>query len=153
MSEKEPKDEILELIRLVDRNRDEKGRLLFRSWDTFRGALGFALIAYAVIVVSVSLLVVVEGRLMSIVDTIVVILSLYTVILAFESFIAQLADRNKVEVRFQKALKLGFNENEKLILKALVKMRSKHDKFALRDVYEKNKDMFTKEKLLERLYD
>jgi hypothetical protein len=45
----------------------------------------------------------------------------------------------RLEARFKKALGLrdSFTENQKLILKALIKIRSKHAELALRDVYEK----------------
>ena len=45
------------------------------------------------------------------------------------------------------------NENNKPLLKALIKMKTKENKISLRQIYNMNKDMFTKEKLLETLYE
>lgn len=154
MSEEEKK-EILKLMRLVDSNKDEKGKPLFRGRDIFKGWLGVAFISLLVIVFFVIALLSVGAifRLVSSVDSTVVTLSLLAVALAFFSFTMQVSEETLVEVRFQKALKLGFTENEKLILKALIKIKNKHPKFALEEVYKKHKDMFTKKKLVEELYD
>jgi hypothetical protein len=56
-------------------------------------------------------------------------------------------------------LKLGvaegnkFEENRKILLKALIKIKAKNPEFDLQQIYNMNPSMFTKERLLERLYE
>jgi hypothetical protein len=90
----------------------------------------------------------------SLVDSTVLEFTFIAVLFSFLSTIIQLGESSAVEVRFQKVLRLrpSFTENQKLILKALIKIRTKNDEFALEEVYKKNKDMFTVEKLMEKLY-
>jgi len=156
MSEKQTRDEILDLIQLVDRSRDAKGKPLFRRRDAFGGGFGWAIF----IIGTLFSLVIFFGLLydfgkISLVDLMVLDFTFITVLLTFLSSVIQLAESSMLEVRFKKALGLrpSFTENQKLILKALIKIKSKHDEFALGEVYKKNKDMFTKEKLMEKLYE
>jgi hypothetical protein len=44
-----------------------------------------------------------------------------------------------------------FNDNDKLLLKALIKIKSKNEEFSLEQIYDMNPSMFTKEKLMEKL--
>ena len=159
MSEKEPKDEILELVRLVDKNKDSKGKPLFEERDIFSGSVRvLAGLSFFEILIWVML----RLGMISLVEFIALSFSLLAVFIAFLSLISQSEENIKIEARFRKALPLGpffnknhkpFTESQKLILKALIKIRSKHDKFSLEDIYKKNQDMFTERRLTEILYD
>lgn len=73
--------------------------------------------------------------------------------MAFFSLLAQVGERNMVEVRFKRALKLKqFTEDEKPFLNALIKLRSRNPNTDLELVYNMYPEMFTQKKLLEKLY-
>jgi hypothetical protein len=158
MGEDTHEREILELIQLVDGNRDAKGKPLFKETDIFGTSLRFI---FALFVLEIVIYVMFAYRIISFPDEVALSITLLAVLIASLSLIAQLAEVTRIDTRFERALPLGttfnknhepFTENQKLILKALIKIRSKNDKFALKDVYDKNKEMFTREKLMEKLY-
>jgi hypothetical protein len=91
-------------------------------------------------------------------DRISISLASVAVFMAFISIVIQTGERNIVEGRFERALKLRkFDDTEKTLVKALIKIKSKNDQFKLRLVYERNKeangDMFSEKRLLEKLYE
>jgi hypothetical protein len=155
MSEPKKTDDnvILELIRLVDCHK----RVLFKNFDVFTGGWGITLISLIAILLFVFGFLIIGGVILNvlpIIDEIVVALSLLAVFFAFFSLLAQIGEINMNESRFKRALKLRqFKEDEKSILKALIKMRSKNPEFNLEQIYNMHKEMFTKEKLLEKLYE
>jgi hypothetical protein len=150
---KTPEDEILELIQLIDDNSKSNGEPLFRKGDIFKGWIRIiiGLLAIFIVVACVNIF---DPNLLPYGDYLVVLLSVFTVVVAIFSIIVQTAEGSILETRFDRALKLkpSFTDNEKLILKALIKIRSKHQDFKLKDVYDKNKEMFTEKKLMEILY-
>jgi hypothetical protein len=156
MNEKQTTDEILELIGLVDGNKDGKGKPLFRRRDIFGSSFGSAVfIIGALLGLEIFFGVLYDIGKISLVDLMALDFSFVAVLLTFLSIVVQLVENSVLEVRFKKALGLrtSFTENQKLILKALIKIRSEHEKFALKDVYDKNKEMFTEKRLMEKLYD
>lgn len=155
MNQKQTTDEILELIRLVDRNKDIKGRSLFREMDEL--GRGSARNIIGLICIEFSIWVVYFLRQISFAEWIAFTFAFLAIVIAYLSLMMQVAEKEAVEIRFKRAMEVlkrrRANENEKLILKALIKIRSRHKDFALMEVYEKNKDMFTEKKLMEELYD
>ena len=76
------------------------------------------------------------------------------VIFAFFSLVFQTAEGNANDKRYERALGLRqFDENEKPLLKGLIKIKTKNYEFSLEQIYKINKEMFTNEKLIERLYE
>lgn len=155
MSEKDREQttkEILDLIRLIDKNKDNKGKALFRKEDIFNGSLS---IIVGLFIIELSVYITYALGKISLIDYIALTFALLAVLIAFLSLMAEFFENTILDVRFKRALGLkpSFSKNEKLILKALIKVKSKHEEFSLEDVYEKNMDMFTKEKLIEKLYD
>ena len=160
--ERQTRDEILDLIELVDRNRDEKGKPLFGKWDMFGGHFN----GMVLIIGGLFFLIIFFGglyltRKISVTDMTALDVSIIAIYLALFSTMMPLFESAALEFRFERAKPFGptfnkngqpFSENQKLILKALIKIRGKHIDFALKDVYEKNKEMFTREKLMEKLY-
>jgi hypothetical protein len=55
---------------------------------------------------------------------------------------------NIIRINFENVKK-----NEKPLLKALIKIKAKNPEFDLEQTYNMNKPMFTKEKLLEKLFE
>ncbi|MGD0995406.1 MAG: hypothetical protein ABR909_07780 [Candidatus Bathyarchaeia archaeon] len=157
--EAKPKPEevdINSLIYSVDKNSEE----LFKDGDVFRGGLRLTFASMALIVVAVVIILVVNGlilRTLGAVDSVALVLSGFAAIFAFYSFIAQIGDENTVRVRYKRALGLDDfqkkSEDEKIILKALIKIRTKNAKLPLQRIYRLHSEMFTKEKLLEKLYE
>lgn len=145
MSEKQPQDEILELIRWVDKQECK----LFKRSDAFHGS------ALLLIAIGVWLFVIVILLLfgsISVVDKTIIGLTFAGVVLAVFTLLAQFGRESIVEANFDKALKLRqFNPNERILLKALIKIKAKNSEFELEELYDKDKAIFTKEKLLERL--
>jgi hypothetical protein len=143
---------ILALVRLVDCHK----RVLFKNFDIFSGAWGFTLFFLIVIFIFVFVFLIVGGVILnalSAIDELTLSFSLLAVFFAFFSLLAQIGENNMNETRFKRALKLKqFKEDEKTILMALIKIRSKNPEFGLEHVYSMHREMFTKEKLLEKLY-
>jgi len=112
------------------------------------------IIGLIVLVVAVTLMNTFNSSLLPYAVFLPTLLAIFAVFVAVLSLIVQTAEGSVLETRFDRVLKLrtSFTENQELILKALIKIRAKHPKFALKDVYDKNKALFTKEKLMEILY-
>jgi hypothetical protein len=145
MSEKEPKGEILELIRLVD---NQKGKL-FRPTDFIYRWSSFLFILVVLYAFVEPILVFYTP---SPTDKAILVLSLFAVITALLSIIIPFAKETIVLKSF-KRLEMCVEENKKPLLKALIKIKSKNTEFSLEQIYNMNKDMFTIEKLMEKLYD
>jgi len=85
-------------------------------------------------------------------EKITVALAFLAIVFAFFSLMARFGDRNLVEVNFNR-IKGCVEENEKPLLKALIKMKAKNQKFDLEEIYIQDPSIFKREKLLERLYE
>jgi hypothetical protein len=73
---------------------------------------------------------------------------------AFFSIVIQTGKENEIEKRYERAItSRKFKDKEKPIIKALIKIRSTNEEFNLEQIYNMHSKMFTKEKLLEKLYE
>lgn len=151
MSEDQTKDKILELIQWIDSHESELFRPsdFFSSWRRPLALLFVLLFGIAEIMNFVTA---------SATERISISLASVMVFMAFITIVIQTSESNIVEGRFKKALKSRtFDDKQKLLVKALIKMKSKNDQFKLGLIYERNKaangDMFTEKKLLEKLYE
>jgi len=145
MSEKQT--EVLELIRWLDKQRCK----LFKWYDVF-------LSYWSILLPLIFLLVVVELFLLgnaSDTDKFGVALSFSAFVVTIFAFMAQFGKKEIVKRNFNKVLKLkrDFNTNQKILLKALIKIKAENPEFDLEETYNKNKSMFTPEKLMEKLYE
>lgn len=144
MGEKAKEDEILELIRLVDSN------FKFTPFDFFlRGSNIFPSMAFIVFFVLIGFYLVFAR---SPYEQIVVATSFSAFGVAFFSLLARFGEEHIVEVNF-KRFGMCAEGNRKPLLKELIKMKVKNPEFDLEQIYNMNKSMFKKEKLLERLYE
>jgi len=144
LSEK-TEDEILKLIRLVDRNKNRT----FKPSDAFHGQrvmVGELLFAFIVI------LAVVTFSSESLVSRLAIGLTFLAFIVGFFSLFIRFMEENVVDANFER-LEKDVKKDEKPLLKALIKIKAKNLEFDLEQIYNQNKSMFTKEKLLERLYE
>jgi hypothetical protein len=85
------------------------------------------------------------------------VIAIAAVLLTFVSYVSRGMEDNVVEANFGKAIK-KFNiekkdEEKRLLLKALLKIKAMNPNSKLGIVKKMHKDMFTKEMLLERLYE
>jgi len=150
MSENQNKDKILELVNWIDDNESN----LITSYDFFIGWERIFGLLFIIMFFTAEILNFVTA---SVTDKISIGLASLAVFMAFASIIIQTGESNMVEGRYKRALTLGkFDDTEKILLKALIKVRSKNDDFKLRAVYERSKvsgaDIFTEKRLLEELY-
>lgn len=137
---------ILRLIQLVDHNKSK----LFKSLDFLRGGSTFAFVMLWVLLGLIEVILFFGDA--SLTDKITMALSFLAFAVAFLSLSAYFAEASIVEVNF-KRLEKCVRENQKPLLKALIKIKAKHTEFDLKQIYSMNASMFTKEKLLEKLYD
>jgi hypothetical protein len=150
--------DILYLVKLIDNHYC----ILFKWYDVFLGGLGFMFGALILIAVAILISITNDAVILhSFGDNgLALVLSGLAVIFAFYSFIAQVGEGNEVDIRYKRALGIRqskkdrpMDEDEKPILKALIKIRSKNTKFPLEQIINMHPTMFNKDKLTEKLYD
>jgi len=146
LSEKQAKDEILELIRLVDRNKSK----LFKPLDIFLGDAFFSFISILILLFFIEIFLMFGDA--SATDKIVVALSFVAIATAIFSLLGEVGEENIVRVNFNR-LEKCVEDNKKPLLKALIKTKAKNREFGLEQICSMNPSMFTREKLLERLYE
>jgi hypothetical protein len=146
------KSAIDDLIRFVDC----KEFVLFRDFDVFRGVWTVSLASLVLIFVILFIVLVVEGvirKTMSLRDQITLALSTLAVFFAYFALTTKIREKYVLNIRFKRAIGLKhFTEDEKPILKALIKLRNRNSKTDLERISKLHPEMFTKEKLLEILY-
>jgi hypothetical protein len=130
---------------LIDGNK----KRLFKWYDAFYG-LDALLISVALLYIFVEPILILNTT--SLIDKAVLILSLVAVVTALFSMAIPSVRANIVAKNF-KRLEESVETEKKPLLKSLIKLKVKNLKFELEPIYEMHKDMFTKEKLLERLYE
>jgi hypothetical protein len=175
---KEPStDKILELVQWIDDKRRQKKTMFFRRNDAFGGEmtrLVFGLVALFfvvwIIVYEYGVSLAFQGLydFKAAMTASSVLLPALAVVIASLALFNPYLEKNQVEVRYNRALKLrkkevessgkeskltDFTEDEKPLLKALIEIGSKNEGFSLKQLYslDKTNAVFTKEKLLERL--
>jgi hypothetical protein len=84
-------------------------------------------------------------------EKITIALSFLAFAVAYFSLMAHFGEQNIVNVNF-KRLENCVEENDKPLLKALIKIKAKNREFDLGQIHNQNPSMFEREKLLERLY-
>jgi len=159
MGEGQATNEILELIRLIDRNKAR----LFHKYDLFCGYLKypfimtfglFALVWGYEFVLSILLAFQERIDIAVAASGITILLSLFAAITAVLSLFSSFFEENIVEVNYDR-LKNCVKDENKPLLKALIKMKTRNREFNLEQVYNMNinHSLFKKEKLLEKLYE
>jgi hypothetical protein len=137
--------DILELIRLIDSNKDR----LFKPYDVFYGS---SIIFFLIAILYIAIEPILVLNTTSLVDKAVLVLSLVAVVSALFSLITPFVKENIIAKNF-KRLELCVVTEKKPLLKSLIRMKAKNTKFDLEQIYNMNKEMFTKEKLFEKLYE
>jgi hypothetical protein len=146
-AEKPLENKILELIRKIDSRKSD----LFKFRDVF-GPSWFS-VFYCIGVLYAFVMPIVIFATTSLVDKVVIALALVAVIVSIFSILAEFAEESIVIVNFKRMVKKNsVEENKKPLLKALIKMKAQNREFNLEQIYNMNKDIFTEEKLLEKLY-
>lgn len=144
MSEKQTKDDIFELITLVDEKYEKKITDIFlRSPYTFP------------FVTLLIMLILVEIYLFSIHDVgkqLSIAIPFSAFIFVFFTMFERSFEDTIIRGNY-KRLGKDIKEDQKPSLKALIKLKTRNLEFDLEQIYNMNKSMFTKEKLLEILYE
>jgi len=143
---KEPQDKVLDLINWVEENKSK----IRKTYDGARPEFFLALIFLIGALVTVGYAV--HDFLVSIS---IVPVSLVALV-AFFSFAFQGIEKRRWIKRFDRALKLrSFDDREKALLKALIKIKSVNEEINLKTLYEVDKevngDIFTEKNLLKIL--
>lgn len=144
MSERKTKDEILELITLVDKRYEQK------ILDIFLHSPHTPVFAALLL-----MLILVEIHLFSIHDIgeqLTIAIAFSALVFVFFAMFERSFEKTVIR-RNYKRLSKNVKENQKPLLKAIIKLKVKNDEFDLVQIYDMNADMFSKEKLLEKLYE
>jgi len=153
LSDEPPKkDEILELIHLIENNKHR----VFRPWDRF--VAGGALFRYVVPFFCLGLfmfLLVEAPEYFSEIGNAVNLVALTIALFALNnSVIAHVESSEKerlINCRYGKMKKL-VDGDKKPLLKALIKMKQQNTEFSLEQAYKLNPDLFTQKNLIAVLY-
>lgn len=140
-----PEDQILSLIRLIDSEKDET----FKYFDEFHG-IRFPLGAFLLVFALVLFVTVFLAE--SVIQQITIGVAFFAFMMGFFSFFSKFFEENKIDASFDR-LKKYCDEDEKPLLKALIKIKAKNKEFDLEQIYNMNPDMFTLEKILTKLYE
>jgi len=141
--------EILELVQWIDNNKSK----LIKSYDALGGMEKILAILFVVIFFISQIT---NLTISDFATNISIQLASFAVMIAFISFVFQRGEKEIVERRFKRALALKtFDDREKPLLKALIKIKSNNEEIKLMTIYEMNKeahgDIFTEKKLLESI--
>lgn len=148
MSENKTEETTLRLIRLIDNNKKE----LFKTFDPFRGwkmAIQFLAFFGVVALIWVYLFLKALGNIPEMAVTVGVL----AFVVAYFRLFAPFLKENMLEVNFARLVqKENLKEDEKLLLKALVKMKAENQEFDLETAYNIHPPAFSVQKLVEHLY-
>ena len=151
--EAKKKNEILELVHLIESNEHD----LFKSWDGYfeDGALFFQ-ITPLVCFFSAIFFIFLNVENISIVDFlplyVAVLLATIALSIAVSSYLQFSQEERIVNCNFKKMKKLH-KDDKNLLLKALIKLKYRNQEFNLEQAFNLNPDMFTIERLIEKLYE
>lgn len=147
------KDEILELIRLIESNKNK----LFRKGDgLFEDGAIFAYITPFFCLILVMLLLIDSLESFSyeesIVEFIALAIALFALTASVNAYMQSTEKERIVKCNFKKMEK-SVEDDKKLLLKALIKMKYRNREFNLEKAYKLNPEIFTIKRLTEILYE
>jgi hypothetical protein len=107
------------------------------------------------IIISISILVVLPyGSLVTFSDRLIIVLAGLAFIVSYGLFKRDSIEEDIVDLKYFRAVeKFNISKDDKPFLKVLIKMKAKNKEFTLAEIRKIHPDLFTKEKLLEKLYD
>ena len=147
-SEKNKDNMILELIQLVDSKY--KMSQWYRIANPYFMMLIILIIALAVGRVYVEIYL---GEPRDVADDLAIMISIFVLLIAFLAAFEKEEERGLVNGNFKKLKRDRIvNRNNEPLLKSLIIMKTNQPEASLEQIYGMNKNMFTMEKLLERLY-
>jgi hypothetical protein len=135
-----------DLIKKIDNEKS-----LFRVRDYFRV---LSLFIFITLIISFGVLSTYFGSSISSSDRFVIVFAGAAVIVSLAQFEIASAEDEYTNLNYYKAVK-SFNtsKEEKPLLRALIKMKSENSNFTLAEIYKICPEMFSKEKLLKKLYE
>ena len=143
------------LVTTIDRLDNE----LLKPGDVFSGWL--ALFSFSLLLVAIvsSIGAVLYSFINTVpwLDVLAVLVASGAIVAANFSFVAQMRDKNLLKVRYDRTKEMKEfsqkSEGEKMIIKALIKLKGRNADFSLETLSKLHPEMFTKERLLEFLYE
>lgn len=136
---------INDLIKKIDNEKP-----LFKFRDYVRALSSFILIAVLLLFIVLSNY---YSSSISSSDGLVIVFAALAVLLAFGQFALSAAEGRIIDTNYNRVLtEFNVSKEEKPLLKALVKMKSENIEFTLAEICKISPEMFTKDKLLEKLY-
>jgi hypothetical protein len=140
---KEPKDKVLELIEWIEENQSE----IFKTYDGLSG-VSLLVIGFFFVVAYTA-----GAFIHDYAVSITIILATLTALIAYFSLIVQTSKEGILEKRLNRAGQLKkFSDTEKVLLKALIKIKSPNEEINLKTLYsmdkEANADTFTEKNLI-----
>lgn len=155
-SDEDIKAEIFDLVQFVDRHKCGLFTPLdkFDIWSALLVTWVFAFIVFVAVI-----MIVLGSTSNSILSALSLGVASTALAIVIFSNLSPIFKRNEVRNSYERIVDFAEKErferqrleNDKPLLKALIKIRAKNTEFDLKQIYEFNKDMFTKEKLMERL--
>jgi hypothetical protein len=140
-----------DLIQKIDTDKS-----LFTPRDEFHG-WGSHLFIIGVLVFFTFVINLLPDSIASSIQQITITIAIIALIITYISFIGRGMENNVVEANFGKVIKklniAEEEEEERLLLRALLEMKVMYSKYKLGIVKKMHPEMFTKEKLLEKLYE
>ena len=140
---KEPKDKVLELIVWIENNQLK----IFKQYDGLSGVSLLVIGFFFVVAYTAS------AFIHNYAVSITIILATLTALIAYFSLVVQTSKEGILEKRLNRAGQLRkFNDTEKVLLKALIKIKSANEEINLKTLYsmdkEANGDAFTEKSLI-----
>ena len=140
---------------LISKIDDEK--YLFNSYTEFRFSFKSSFFLIMVMFFVLAIVIALPNIVTSFTEGITLLLAIFAITVSSLSFVGRDLKDTVVKDNFNKAIKKfkieKKDEEKRLLLMALLKMKAMNDDSRLELVKKLNKDLFTKEKLLEKLYE
>ena len=151
MTEKPKRRTIIELVKWIDDNKSK----LIKSYDDFGG---MGLILCFVVAVLYLVTFVVNIAVSDFVITISIQLTNLAIIISFIAFTINFGEKRKLGIRYERIIKeKDFNDRDKALLKALIKIKNNNEKIKLITIYKMDKEahgnIFSEKKLLQSICD
>lgn len=137
------KQNIVELIRLVDRNF----KLGFRVF-LFHSSLSIAFFSILLLLIYVELYLLVAP----ISEKVIISLTFAAVVLGFITLLHSTTEKTIVKYNYNRISKCVTDDFQKVLLKALIRMKVEGEDISLEEVYKRNSSLFAEEELLKTFY-
>jgi hypothetical protein len=135
-----------ELIQKIDNDKS-----LFRDRDYLWALSTFIFIIIGIFLITFAIYYISS---IGVSDKIIIAFAALTFIVSYGLFKKDSIEEDFIDMNYDRAVKkFNVSEDDKPFLKALIKMKSEKKEFTLSEICKISPEIFTKEKLMERLYE